>query len=98
MIATRHMIDQMPIASNNENYNVICVGEPVRAYGDFHHMPQTKSWALPRRVIAKAEHRPGQAQRCRFLATSDIDRICELIDARAPKSGRPKTYKKNNAN
>ena len=44
--------------------------EPVRTYGDFHHMPKSKSWARPRRVIAKAEHRPGQPQRCRFLVTS----------------------------
>ena len=44
--------------------------QPVRAYGDFHHMPKSKSWAAPRRVIAKVEHRPGQTQRCRFLVTS----------------------------
>jgi hypothetical protein len=42
----------------------------VRAYGDFHHIPKTKSWVKPRRVIAKVEHRPGQVQRCRLLVTS----------------------------
>ena len=49
---------------------MIKTDELVRAYGDFHHMPKTKTWALPRRVIAKVEHRPGQVQRCRFLVTS----------------------------
>ena len=36
---------------------------------------QTKSrtWARPRRVIAKVEHKPGHEQRCRFLVTS-LDR------------------------
>jgi hypothetical protein len=47
--------------------------EPVRAYGDFHHKPKSKTWARPRRVIAKVEHKPGHAQRCRFLVTS-LDR------------------------
>jgi len=44
--------------------------EPVRAYGDFHHMTKSKSWTWPRRVIAKVEHKPGRSQQCRFLATS----------------------------
>lgn len=48
-------------------------GETVRAYGDFHHMTKSKSWARPRRVIAKVEHKPGKSQRCRFLVTSLVD-------------------------
>jgi hypothetical protein len=28
----------------------------------------------------------------------DMEWVCELIDARAPKPGRPKTYKKRNPN
>ena len=27
--------------------------QSVRGYGDFHHMPKSKTWARPRRVIAK---------------------------------------------
>jgi hypothetical protein len=49
---------------------MIETGKTVRTYGDFHHMPKSKSWAGPRRVVAKVEHRPGQAQLCRFLVTS----------------------------
>ena len=45
-------------------------GQPVRAYGDFHHMTKSRTWARPRRVIAKVEHRPRHEQRCRFLVTS----------------------------
>ena len=52
---------------------MIETGQPVRAYGDFHHMTKSGSWARPRRVIAKVEHRPGHQQRCRFLVTS-LDR------------------------
>ena len=47
-------------------------GQPVRAYGDFHHMTKPRSWARPRRVIAKVEHKPGHEQRCRFLVTPSI--------------------------
>ena len=47
--------------------------QPVRAYGDFHHITKSRSWARPRRVIAKVEHKPGHEQRCRFLVTS-LDR------------------------
>ena len=43
---------------------------PVRAYGDFYHMTKSKTWAWPRRVIAKAEHKPHRPQQCRFLVTS----------------------------
>ena len=32
---------------------MIETGQPVRAYGDFHHMTKSRSWARPRRVIAK---------------------------------------------
>ena len=49
---------------------MIETGQPVRAYGDFHHMTKSRSWARPRRVIAKVEHKPGHEQRCRFLVTS----------------------------
>ena len=52
---------------------MIETGQPVRAYGDFHHMTKTRTWARPRRVIAKVEHKPGHGQRCRFLVTS-LDR------------------------
>ena len=49
---------------------MIETGQPARAYGDFHHMIKSRSWARPRRVIAKVEHKPGDEQRCRFLVTS----------------------------
>ena len=49
---------------------MIETGQPARAYGDFHHMTKSRSWARPRRVIAKVEHKPGHQQRCRFLVTS----------------------------
>ena len=52
---------------------MIETGQPVRAYGDFHHITKSRTWARPRRVIAKAEHKPGHEQRCRFLVTS-LDR------------------------
>ena len=45
-------------------------GQTERGYGDFHHMTKSRSWAIPRRVIAKVEHHPGREQRCRFLVTS----------------------------
>ena len=52
------------------------LGQPVRAYGDFHHITKSRTWARPRRVIAKVEHKPGHEQRCRFLVTSrDISAI-----------------------
>ena len=35
--------------------------------------PESRTWARPRRVIAKVEHKPGHEQRCRFLVTS-LDR------------------------
>ncbi len=46
---------------------------PVRAYGDFHHKTKSGSWARPRRIIAKVDHKPGRKQQCRFLVTS-LDR------------------------
>ena len=49
---------------------MIETGQPVRAYGDFHHITKSRTWARPRRVIAKVEHKPGHEQRCRFLVTS----------------------------
>ena len=52
---------------------MIETGQPVRAYGDFHHITKSRTWARPRRVIAKVEHKPGHEQRCRFLVTS-LDR------------------------
>ena len=52
---------------------MIETGQPVRAYGDFHHITKSRTWARPRRVIAKVEHKPGHQQRCRFLVTS-LDR------------------------
>ena len=47
---------------------MIETNQPVRAYGDFHHITKFRTWA--RRVIAKVEHKPGHQQRCRFLVTS----------------------------
>ena len=52
---------------------MIETGQLVRAYGDFHHITKSRTWARPRRVIAKVEHKPGHEQRCRFLVTS-LDR------------------------
>ena len=49
---------------------MIETGQPVRASGDFHHITKSRSWARPRRVIAKVEHKPRHEQRCRFLVTS----------------------------
>ena len=49
---------------------MIETGQPVRAYGDFHHITKPRTRARPRRVIAKVEHKPGHQQRCRFLVTS----------------------------
>ena len=49
---------------------MIETGQPVRAYGNFHHITKSRTWARPRRVIAKVEHKPGHQQRCRFLVTS----------------------------
>ena len=49
---------------------MIETNQPVRAYGDFHHIAKSRTWARPRRVIAKVEHKPGHQLRCRFLATS----------------------------
>ena len=46
---------------------MIETGQPVRAYGDFHPITKSRTWARPRRVIAKVEHKPGHQQRCRFL-------------------------------
>lgn len=50
--------------------NMIKTNEPARTYGDFYHMTKTESWTWPRRVIVKAEHRPGKKPQCRFLVTS----------------------------
>ena len=52
---------------------MIETGQPVRAYGDFHHITKSRTWAQPRRLIANVEHKPGHQQRCRFLVTS-LDR------------------------
>lgn len=42
----------------------------AKVFGHFAHMPRSKTWARPRHVITKVLHRPGHAQRCRFLVTS----------------------------
>lgn len=52
---------------------MLSANKTVRGYGTFHHMPKSKTWARPRRVVAKVEHKPGHPQRCRFLVTS-LDR------------------------
>jgi hypothetical protein len=52
---------------------LLTTNQTARAHGDFHHQPKSRTWARPRRVIAKVEHKPGQHQRCRFLVTS-LDR------------------------
>ncbi|PHZ84794.1 IS1380 family transposase [Paremcibacter congregatus] len=49
---------------------MIDTNEPTRAYGDFYHRTKSESWAWPRRVIVKAEHRPGKKPQCRFLVNS----------------------------
>ena len=49
---------------------MIDTNEPTRAYGDFYHRTKSESWTWPRRVIVKAEHRPGKSPQCRFLVTS----------------------------
>jgi len=49
---------------------MIDTNEVTRAYGDFYHRTKSESWAWPRRVIIKAEHRPGKKPQCRFLVTS----------------------------
>ena len=36
---------------------MIETNQPVRAYGDFHHITKSRTWARPRRVIAKVEHK-----------------------------------------
>ena len=59
-----------PACSRKAAMAMIETGQPVRAYGDFHHMTKSRSWARPRRVISKVEHKPGHEQRCRFLVTS----------------------------
>ena len=67
---------------------MIETGQPVRAYGDFHHITKSRTWARPRRVIAKVEHKPGHEQRCRFLVTSlDRHQVSGRALARASLGG-----------
>ena len=42
---------------------MIETGQPVRASGDFHHITKSRSWARPRRVIAKVGDVPGSVEK-----------------------------------